>query len=385
MFDIGYNSLVIAKNEIKNFEKLGENAMNTKIEKMNLDEIPSWITDFAKSRVKTAIAKTAFKEEQDCGLESFAHYRQETINKLKMNKIIFDEITLDELKFVDERILPASEWSGGFNVLVLSACAYQTASVISNIASKMRAGVIPTPENVFETIQKKKILEANILDYLGHVWADETDPFYRDFNTIKWDSRGFGRGGEKAYLGNFFAEWEKRKNAQNEIELQVELSRASINNVRIWKEKINYFGNSNSCWRPGGAWSDSSKWFSWMEARYDAFGIYFYASTQKLTYMLNGLGAIGRIWALYDFSSSVVLGINPYSVYDSISENHLLRSDNLLTIAGLNRSDTIYGSLEGIYINGNRFYYPYGYRIRPEFICETIRRYYDLYPQNDNL
>ena len=84
--------------------------MNTKIEKMNLDEIPSWITDFAKSRVKTAIAKTAFKEEQDCGLESFAHYRQETINKLKMNKIIFDEITLDELKFVDERILPASEW-----------------------------------------------------------------------------------------------------------------------------------------------------------------------------------------------------------------------------------------------------------------------------------
>ena len=87
MFDIGYNSLVIAKNEIKNFEKLGENAMNTKIEKMNLDEIPSWITDFARSRRKTAIAKTAFVEDQDRGLESFAHYRQETVNKLKMNKL----------------------------------------------------------------------------------------------------------------------------------------------------------------------------------------------------------------------------------------------------------------------------------------------------------
>ena len=73
------------------------------------------------------------------------------------------------------------------------------------------------------------------------------------------------------------------------------------------------------------------------------------------------------------------------STCNSISENHLLRSDNLLTIAGLNRSDTIYGSLGGVYINGNRFYYPYGYRIRPEFIGETIRRYYDLFPQNDNL
>jgi len=62
LFDIGYNSLVIAKNEIKNFEKLGEYIMNTKIEKMGIDEIAGWITDFARSRRKTALNRNLIME-----------------------------------------------------------------------------------------------------------------------------------------------------------------------------------------------------------------------------------------------------------------------------------------------------------------------------------